>query len=198
VFDAKVKTKLITNLPQWRSMTPPRGPYDEYKGDQIPRAMVMSDAKPRDTKILDRGDYLSPIGEKLTFLPRPSCRRCPRACRATGSGLAKWLFLPEHPLTAPSGEPDVAAVLRHGHRQDHRRHGVQSRYPLHMGLLDWLAVEFRERRLKPEADAPAARRPAPPTGRRARSRPTTSPRIRRTGSTPGRAGSNAGDGVRDT
>ncbi|MFM8379722.1 MAG: DUF1549 domain-containing protein, partial [Planctomycetia bacterium] len=41
----------------------------DYRADQIPRVMVMSDDKPRDTKILDRGDYLSPVGEKLTFLP---------------------------------------------------------------------------------------------------------------------------------
>jgi hypothetical protein len=39
---------------------------DGYRGDVLPRVMVMSDAQPRDTQILDRGAYLSKK-EKVTF-----------------------------------------------------------------------------------------------------------------------------------
>ena len=61
---------------------PPRRPTSEYKGDQIPRVMVMSDDRPRETKILDRGDYLSPVGEKLTFLPPAFLPPLPRGLAA--------------------------------------------------------------------------------------------------------------------
>ena len=43
--------------------------YDAFNGDEIPRVMVMNDDKPRETRVLDRGDYLSPIGDALAFAP---------------------------------------------------------------------------------------------------------------------------------
>ena len=57
----------------------------DLKADRLPRVMVMQDDRPRDTKILDRGDYLSPVGDKIVFQPRPSCRRCPQGNPETGS-----------------------------------------------------------------------------------------------------------------
>ncbi|MEY3459557.1 MAG: hypothetical protein RL215_2714, partial [Planctomycetota bacterium] len=37
-----------------------------WRGDNIPRVMIMSDAQPRQTQILSRGEYLTP-GEKVEF-----------------------------------------------------------------------------------------------------------------------------------
>ena len=44
--------------------------------------------------------------------------------------------------------------------------GVQSEYPIHMDLLDWLAVQFQDLRVEPEEDAPALVlvRPGSPVG----------------------------------
>ncbi len=145
-FDTKVKNRLIKNLPQVAKYDAAKKAYEEYKGDQIPRVMVMSDEKPRDTKILDRGDYLSPIGEKLVFLPPAFLPPLPEGAAQNRLGLATWLFLPEHPLTA---RVQVNRMWQQffgtGLVKTTEDMGVQSEYPRHMDLLDWLAVEFRER-----------------------------------------------------
>ena len=144
-FDQKVKPKLLGELPQVVAYDTAEKAYAEYKGDQIPRVMVMADDKPRETKILDRGDYLTPIGEKLTFLPPAFLPPLPEGLPQNRLGLAKWLFLPEHPLTA---RVQVNRMWQHffgtGIVKTTEDMGVQSEYPLHMNLLDWLAVEFRE------------------------------------------------------
>jgi hypothetical protein len=144
-FDANVKKKLVANLPEVVKYDAAKKAYEEYKGDQIPRVMVMSDEKPRDTKILDRGDYLSPIGEKLTFLAPAFLPPLPEGFPQNRLGLAQWLFLPEHPLTA---RVQVNRMWQQffgtGIVKTTEDMGVQSEYPRHMDLLDWLAVEFRE------------------------------------------------------
>jgi len=145
-FDAKVKKSLIEKLPQAQAYDAAKKAYQEYKGDQIPRVMVMSDDQPRDTKILDRGDYLSPVGEKLVFLPPAFLPPLPEGFPRNRLGLAKWLFLPEHPLTA---RVQVNRMWQQffgtGIVKTTEDMGVQSEYPRHLALLDWLAVEFRER-----------------------------------------------------
>jgi hypothetical protein len=144
-FDTKVKPRVIKNLPQVTAYDAAKKAYEEYKGDQIPRVMVMSDEKPRETKILDRGDYLSPVGEKLTFLPPAFLPRLPEGFPRNRLGLAKWLFLPEHPLTARVQVNRMwQQLFGTGIVKTTEDMGVQSEYPQHMDLLDWLAVEFRE------------------------------------------------------
>jgi hypothetical protein len=145
-FEARVKAALVKDLPEVARHEQDRKAFEDYKGDQLPRAMVMSDAKPRDTKILDRGDYLSPTGEKLDFAPPAFLPPLPEGFPRNRLGLARWLFLPEHPLTA---RVQVNRMWQQffgtGIVKTTEDMGVQSEYPLHMNLLDWLAVEFRER-----------------------------------------------------
>ena len=145
-FDSKVKADVVKNLPQVVKYESAKKAFDDYKGDQLPRAMVMSDERPRDTKILDRGDYLSPKGDKLTFAPPAFLPPLPDGAPANRLGLARWLFLPEHPLTA---RVQVNRMWQHffgtGIAKTTEDMGVQSEYPAHMQLLNWLAVEFRDR-----------------------------------------------------
>ena len=145
-FDSKVKTGIVKDLPQVVKYEAAKKAFDDYKGDQLPRAMVMSDERPRETKILDRGDYLSPKGEKLTFAPPAFLPPLPDGAPANRLGLARWLFLPEHPLTA---RVQVNRMWQHffgtGIVKTTEDMGVQSEYPAHLPLLDWLAVEFRDR-----------------------------------------------------
>jgi len=144
-FDSNVKKKLVANLPEVVKYDAAKKAYDEYKGDQIPRVMVMSDERPRDTKILDRGDYLSPIGEKLAFLAPAFLPPLPEGFPQNRLGLAQWLFLPEHPLTARVQVNRMwQQLFGTGIVKTTEDMGVQSEYPRHMELLDWLAVEFRE------------------------------------------------------
>jgi len=117
----------------------------EYKGDQLPRVMIMSDAKPRQTSILSRGEYLQPT-ENVSFATPAFMPPLPKDAPQNRLGLAQWLVAPEHPLTA---RVQVNRMWQHffgaGIVRTAEDFGVQSEYPTHGELLDWLAVEFRER-----------------------------------------------------
>jgi hypothetical protein len=113
--------------------------------DTIQEIMVMGDlSKPRPTFILDRGMYDAPIEEVFPNIPQailPFDESLPR----NRLGLAKWLFDPEHPLTARVyvnrlwqmhfGKGLVASSDDFGNQGD---------LPSHPELLDWLAVTFQE------------------------------------------------------
>lgn len=117
---------------------------NDYRNDQIPRVMIMSDAKPRETKILDRGEYLKPTTPVSFATPAflPPLKNAPN----DRLGLAQWLVAPEHPLTA---RVQINRMWQHffgaGIVKTTEDFGVQGEYPIHKDLLDWLAVEFRER-----------------------------------------------------
>ena len=110
----------------------------------VPRVMVMSDAKPRQTKLLDRGNYLAPAadvqGAMPAFLPALA-----KDSPATRLDFARWLFTPEHPLTARVQVNRMwQTFFGMGLVKTAEDFGVQSENPVHGELLDWLAVEFRE------------------------------------------------------
>ncbi len=117
----------------------------DYKADQIPRVMVMSDAKPRETKILDRGEYLKPT-KKVNFDTPAFLPPMPKDAPRDRLGFARWLVSAEQPLTA---RVQVNRMWQHffgaGIVKTSEDFGVQGEYPVHGALLDWLAVEFRER-----------------------------------------------------
>jgi hypothetical protein len=153
-FDGRVKAAVIKDLPQVKAHEAARAAHDDFKGDRIPRVMVMSDAQPRQTRLLDRGDYLSPHGDPIAFATPATLPPLPADLPRNRLGLARWLFLPEHPLTA---RVQANRMWQHffgvGIVKTAEDLGVQSEYPIHGPLLDWLAVEF----LEPEGDASAAR-----------------------------------------
>jgi hypothetical protein len=107
--------------------------------------MVMSDERPRETRVLDRGDYLAPQGDPVVFAPPAVLPPLPDDQPRNRLGFARWLFLPEHPLTS---RVFVNRAWAHffgtGLVKTLEDMGVQSEYPRHRDLLDWLAVEFRE------------------------------------------------------
>lgn len=111
----------------------------------LPRVMVMSDVKPRKTHVLSRGEYLSPAEEVAmntpSFLPA-----LPADAPRNRLGFARWLFQPEHPLTA---RVQMNRTWQYffgvGIVKTVEDLGVQSAVPEHQELLNWLAVEFRER-----------------------------------------------------
>ncbi|MCB9873763.1 MAG: DUF1553 domain-containing protein [Planctomycetaceae bacterium] len=123
---------------------------DKLKGEEIEllkpltTVMMMRDTQ-RDTFILNRGSYSSPTERKVTqgtpaILP-PMLSDLP----TNRLGLARWLFQPDHPLTAR------VAVNRYwqmlfgtGLVATPEDFGSQGDYPSHPELLDWLAVDFRE------------------------------------------------------
>jgi hypothetical protein len=112
--------------------------------ETLPRVMVMSDARPRDTHILERGNYLMPrevvhpgTPASLPGLaqPRPQNRL----------GLAQWLVSADNPLMARV-QVNRAWQLFFGTGlvKSSENLGTQGEPPVHPELLDWLAVQFRE------------------------------------------------------
>jgi hypothetical protein len=143
-FDANVRKDAIQGVPIAVQYEAARQAHERYSNEQVPRVMVMADDKPRDTRVLDRGDYLAPIGDTLTFATPAFLPPLPDGFPRSRLGLARWLFLPEHPLTA---RVQVNRMWQHffgiGIVKTTEDMGVQGEYPAHKDLLDWLAMEFR-------------------------------------------------------
>lgn len=114
--------------------------------DGLSEIMVMRELKPRKpTHVLTRGAYDAPAelvspATPTAFLPLPECESDPNRL-----DLARWLTLPNHPLTAR------VAVNRfwqmffgQGLVRTPEDFGSQGALPTHPDLLDWLAVDFVE------------------------------------------------------
>lgn len=144
-FDEKVRPTLVAKLPVLGKAPEIRNRLAAYRADKLPRVMIMSDERPRETSILDRGEYLNPR-QKVTFATPAFLPALPAGAPANRLGFAQWLVMPEHPLTA---RVQVNRIWQHyfgaGIVKTAEDFGVQSEYPVHGPLLDWLAVEFRER-----------------------------------------------------
>ena len=143
-FEEKVRPSLNDKLPVLNRIIDQRNQLNAYRADHLPRVMIMSDSRPRESNVLSRGEYLKPE-EKVTFetpnfLP-PMLAGAPR----NRLGFAQWLVSPEHPLTA---RVQVNRMWQHffglGIVKTAEDFGVQSEYPIHLPLLDWLSVNFRE------------------------------------------------------
>jgi hypothetical protein len=109
--------------------------------------MVMDESdKPRETFILRRGDYSQPT-EKVTaatpaVLPAP-----PDGTPRNRLGLAKWVTMREHPLSARVAVNRIWQMLfGTGLVRTPADFGAQGEYPTHPELLDWLAVDFMDHR----------------------------------------------------
>lgn len=143
-FENDVWPKIAAADPLSKQAEDLNGELTNYRNAGIPRVMVMRDDNPRDTFILDRGEYLKPK-EKVTgatpaFLP-PSTK----GSAQNRLGFAEWLFQADHPLTARVQVNRMWQTLfGTGLVKTVEDLGVQSEVPVHGALLDWLAVEFRE------------------------------------------------------
>ncbi len=101
-------------------------------------------AKPRDTFILNRGDYAQPTVKVAAATPA-AFPPLPAGAPANRLGLAQWIVMRENPLTAR------VAVNRFwklffgiGLVATPADFGSQGEWPSHPELLDWLAVDFME------------------------------------------------------
>ena len=110
----------------------------------LPKVMVMSDAQPRVTHLLDRGNYEAPKEEVVPNAPA-QFGGLPKEAPKNRLGLAKWIVSDSNPLTAR------VQVNRYwqlffgkGLVKTSENLGTQCDAPSHPELLDWLAVEFRE------------------------------------------------------
>jgi hypothetical protein len=107
--------------------------------------MVMNIAeKRRDTFILKRGDYSQPT-EKVSAATPAVLPALPDGAPPNRLGLAQWITMREHPLTARVYVNRIWQMLfGTGLVQTTADFGAQGQYPSHPDLLDWLAVDFMD------------------------------------------------------
>jgi hypothetical protein len=111
----------------------------------VPATMVMAEMPaPRKTHVLLRGEYDKPRDE-VTFGTPAALPPMPADAPRNRLGLARWMVMPDHPLTSR------VAVNRSWERlfgtglvKTSEDFGSQGEWPSHPELLDWLAVEFVE------------------------------------------------------
>lgn len=137
-FEAKVEPSLVAMLRAAEKE------LADFRNDELPKVMVMADDRPRETHILDRGEYLKKK-ELVSFATPAFLPPLPKDAPKNRLGLARWLVLPEHPLTARVAVNRAwQTFFGAGLVRTSEDFGVQSEVPIHRDLLDWLAVEFRE------------------------------------------------------
>jgi hypothetical protein len=107
--------------------------------------MVMDIAKkPRETFILRRGDYAQPT-DKVTPGTPVVLPPLPAGAPANRLGLAQWITMREHPLTARVEVNRLWQIFfGAGIVATAADFGAQGEFPSHPDLLDWLAVDFME------------------------------------------------------
>jgi hypothetical protein len=111
----------------------------------IPTALVMQEmAKPRVTRILERGQYDKP-GEAVQPSVPSAIAPWPAGAPGNRLGFARWLVSADNPLT-----PRVAVnrlwqqAFGEGLVRTVDDFGTQGEPPTHPELLDWLAATFRD------------------------------------------------------
>ena len=116
----------------------------------IPSVPATISAKPRDIRLLNRGDWTDKSGPLVSpatpaFLTTTTGTVDP-ATRPTRLDLAKWIVAKENPLTARVFANRLwARLFGNGLSKDSGDLGLQGEYPSHPELLDWLALEFTEK-----------------------------------------------------
>ncbi len=109
----------------------------------IPTVMVMQETpQPRDCFILVRGQYDKPGDKVLAALPA-ALPPLPSGAPNNRLGVAKWLVDPTHPLTSRVQVNRYWEMLFGiGIVKSSENFGMQSQFPSHPELLDWLATEY--------------------------------------------------------
>jgi hypothetical protein len=111
---------------------------------KFPTMVMDQSAKPRETRILRRGDYSQPT-DKVSAGTPAVLPPAPEGVPPNRLGLAEWVTMPENPLTARVAVNRVwQMLLGTGIVRTTADFGARGDWPTHPELLDWLAVDFRE------------------------------------------------------
>lgn len=135
----------------------PRGPFAIAEAASLAERVTEAEGRftttlvardlpnPRETKLLERGEYDLAIGEPLEPDVIAIMGEFPADAPSNRLGLAQWLTSDEHPLVARVLINQVwQQVFGYGLVRTPEDFGLQGEQPTHPELLDWLAIEFRE------------------------------------------------------
>ena len=112
--------------------------------EPFPTMVMAVAAAPRDTFILNRGDYAQP-GEKVEVGTPGALPPMPAGAPQNRLGLAQWITMKENPLTARVAVNRIWKLFfGEGLVGTLADFGLQGDWPTHPELLDWLAVDFVE------------------------------------------------------
>ncbi|MCC7062878.1 MAG: PSD1 domain-containing protein [Planctomycetes bacterium] len=120
----------------------------------VPQTMVMQEASmQRDTFVLLRGEYDKPDRNRPVSNQIPRMfGELPADAPKNRLGLAQWLTSPGNPLLLRVAQNRLwEFVFGNGIVRTSEDFGLQGEWPSHRELLDWLAVEFRNRGLSTRA-----------------------------------------------
>jgi len=113
------------------------------KGEKV-KVMIMNDSAPRQTYVLNRGNYDDPTDSVETGTPSSIFPFSPELPK-NRLGLANWVTDKNNPLTARVFVNRIWAMLFGiGLVETSEDFGVQGSLPSHPGLLDWLSRDFME------------------------------------------------------
>ncbi len=102
-------------------------------------------SKPRETKVLRRGEYHLPVGDAIQPGVPSIMGTLPKNAPRNRLGLAQWLTSQNHPTASRVLINRVwQRTFGHGLARSPEDFGAQGQYPSHPELLDWLAVELQE------------------------------------------------------
>jgi hypothetical protein len=101
--------------------------------------------KPRETKVLERGEYNMPIGDPLEPDVPAVMGSLPEGAPKNRLGLAQWLTSRDQPLVSRVLINRVwQRTFGYGLVRTPEDFGLQGEQPTHPELLDWLALEFQD------------------------------------------------------
>lgn len=133
--------------PDWRKDSEELALWQEEEtglNRSIPMTLVAREQteKLRETRMLIRGEYDKP-GDVVSRGVPAILPPFPKDAPTNRLGLAQWLLLPSHPLTARVAVNRVwQQIFGIGFVKSPEDFGVQSEPPSHPELLDWLATEY--------------------------------------------------------
>jgi hypothetical protein len=123
---------------------PAKSALEQFLRESWPRVMTMSDDAPRETRVLRRGEYLSP-DEPVAFQTPAFLPALASDAPRNRLGLAQWMFKPENPLVARVAVNRAwQTFFGEGLVRTAEDFGVQGDRPIYQAVLDTLAVRLRE------------------------------------------------------
>ena len=118
----------------------------EFQKTFKPTLVAKELPKPRETKLLERGEYNLPKGEPLRPGVFGVMSEFPKDAPRNRLGLAQWLTARGHPLVSRVLVNRIwQRTFGEGLVRTPADFGLQGEQPTHPELLDWLAVDLQDR-----------------------------------------------------
>ncbi|MBT5168196.1 MAG: DUF1553 domain-containing protein [Opitutales bacterium] len=153
-YDLPPVEKAPRDIADWKRFKQLKSLGSTLSGDQVlelaeiecrmSTTLVAEEGDPRETFLLERGDYLSPSGSPLQPGVIDAIGRMPNDAPRNRLGLAQWLTAPDNPLVARVLVNRLwQQVFGVGLVRTPEEFGLQGEHPTHPELLDFLALEFQ-------------------------------------------------------